>query len=278
MALERLLGNKGAHVYYGNNLYQCDKCKRIYKTPKTLQNHKCTYCCHCGKLFSNYPELRTHNCIKLKDTQWSKNFSPKSRTVDELSCEYCNKAYKSLKTLKNHKCSFCKVCGVIFSSHQWLLKHKCLQGMHNVKSESRDQKIETSFSESCKMKTCSSELSKVSESPERKELLKPTMIQNAGIVRTMYSMENLVKKTGTMITDDVICAALTLIRDRTGSPYHGHITPAEMTLYLQNPSVAKSPVPSDQLSINIHNIGEHWVTSVYDPLEDTFWYMILYTG
>ena len=56
-----------------------------------------------------------------------------------------------------------------------------------------------------------------------------------------------------------------MIRERTGSQYHGHITPAEMTVYLQSPSEAKPPVPPDRLSINIHNVGEHWITSVYDP-------------
>ena len=68
-----------------------------------------------------------------------------------------------------------------------------------------------------------------------------------------------------MIPDDVVCAALRMIKERTGSPYHGHITPAEMILYLQNPSEAKPTVSPDTLSINIHNIGTHWVTSVYDP-------------
>ena len=81
-----------------------------------------------------------------------------------------------------------------------------------------------------------------------------------------------------MIPDDVICAALTLIRERSGSQYHGHITPTEMNVYLQNSSESKPHVPPYRLSINIHNIVEHWITSVYDPDSRHILVLVLCTG
>ena len=69
----------------------------------------------------------------------------------------------------------------------------------------------------------------------------------------------------TLIPDDVIWGALGMIRQYTGSDYHGYISPAEMTVFLPDPSQTRPPVPIYELSINIHNIGDHWVTSVYNP-------------
>ncbi|XP_062618879.1 uncharacterized protein LOC134280486 [Saccostrea cucullata] len=54
-----LLGNKGAHVYTGNQ-FQCELCKRTYKSFKTLTNHKCSYCPTCKKIFSTYQKFQIH--------------------------------------------------------------------------------------------------------------------------------------------------------------------------------------------------------------------------
>ena len=84
-------------------------------------------------------------------------------------------------------------------------------------------------------------------------------------IQSVTTSYTLVGTVGTFIPDEVICDALQMIREYTGSQYHGHILPAEMLLFLDDPSQARPPVPNDEFSINIHNLGNHWVTSVYNP-------------
>ena len=57
-----LLGNKGAHIYNGNGMFQCAQCKKRYKSTSTLENHKCSYCKKCLKVYSSYQKYLQHKC------------------------------------------------------------------------------------------------------------------------------------------------------------------------------------------------------------------------
>ena len=189
-----------------------------------------------------------------------------SQNIRELVCPNCLKEYKSVKTLKNHKCSYCHMCGCKFSSYQKLQNHKC--------SKQQEMATSTLQKQGSKNNSSSQEVN-YNNDPTTANTAAASILQNDNAVNNIEkdtselvessAVVDLVGHFGTMIPDDVICAALTLIKETTGSIYHGHVTPAEMSLYLQNPGEAKPPVPSNELSINIHNIGQHWITSVYDP-------------
>ena len=60
-----LLGNKGAHVYNGN-VYTCSKCKKEYKTEKGYNQHVCTFCNKCEKIFSSRQRLDCHSCNQIQ--------------------------------------------------------------------------------------------------------------------------------------------------------------------------------------------------------------------
>lgn len=83
-------------------------------------------------------------------------------------------------------------------------------------------------------------------------------------------LSNLVGNIGTEIPDDVVEAALNLIRahaDPALAHKIGYLTPAQLQFLLQNPQDAQQviPVPRGHMSINIHYISHHWVTSVFNP-------------
>ena len=228
-----LPGNKGAHIYNGNGMFQCAQCKKRYKSTSTLENHKCSYCKKCLKVYSSYQKYLQHKCdgknvefeqkkIHMKESSYKKN-------EGHLECKFCSRTYKTDTTFRNHKCTYCVNCQTVYSTYQRLLSHHCLE----------KKKFQEMFED----------ITKVKHQP----------IQS---VTTSYT---LVGTVGTFIPDEVICDALQMIRDYTGSQYHGHILPAEMLLFLDDPSQARPPVPNHEFSINIHNLGNHWVTSVYNP-------------
>ena len=254
----------------------CKYCHKLYKTPKTLQSHQCTYCFTCEKVFSTISIFKNHRCNLHKESEYNysedklnamKNNLSKSKDesdsqpLPELLCSFCHKTYRSQKTLKNHKCSYCDSCGTIFSTYQRFITHNCTHRLNKTFLISHKHKLKDSSAQ-----TCYNGISKhfmKSEMTQLQDISRQDTVQN--VTKITSTEVDSVKQTGTLVSDDVICAALAMIRERTGSPYHGHITPAEMTLYLQNPTEAKPIVPPDKLSINIHNIGRHWVTSVHEP-------------
>jgi hypothetical protein len=77
----------------------------------------------------------------------------------------------------------------------------------------------------------------------------------------------------TEIPDDIIVAALNLIKSMCDNPlqqYIGYFTPAEILFSLNSTTTAvstvvKQAVPDGQFSVNIHPLPGHWVTSCYDP-------------
>ena len=255
----------------------CKYCHKLYKTPKTLQSHQCTYCFTCEKVFSTIsifkkPQMQPRqesecNYSEDKLNAMKNNLSKSkdesdSQPLPELLCSSCHKTYRSKKTLTNHKCSYCDSCGTIFSTYQRFITHNCTQRLNKIFLISHKYKLKDSSA-----KTCYNGISKhfmKSEMTQLQDISRQDTVQNVTKITTSTEVDS-VKQTGILVSDDVICAALAIIRERTGSPYHGHITPAEMTLYLQNPTEAKPIVPPDKLSIYIHNIGRHWVTSVHEP-------------
>ena len=179
-----LLGNKGAHMYNGNIILKCSDCKKIFKSAKTLHNHKCQFCKQCGRQFSSYQRLIGHNCIK-------------------------NAFYMKSKAEP-----------ITMSHRNYSISEK----------ESNDDQ--------CK---------------------------SVSVAETSSVSVNLIRQSGVLIPDEIITVALDIIRQYTGSHFHGHITPAEMALFLTDSSLSRPPVPPDTSSINIHNIADHWVTSIYSP-------------
>ena len=103
-----LLGNKGAHIYFGNMTYKCDKCGgKAYKLRTNWQKHLCNICVKCWKSFTRKDSLQKHDCNTT------------------ISCNDCKRTYSSPKTLHNHKCTFCSKCKKIYASFKKKQKHAC---------------------------------------------------------------------------------------------------------------------------------------------------------
>ena len=69
------------------------------------------------------------------------------------------------------------------------------------------------------------------------------------------------------IPDDIVNAALNIMREQSDETFLlGQLTPAEMELAI----VSNMPLLITQhrrQCINIHHVNDHWVTSIYDPVE-----------
>ena len=146
-----LIGNKGSHMYNGNN-YKCEKCLKIYKRESNFKQHKCPYCDVCKTRFSTFQIYTGHKCVcqsshkltsctpeqasytkcsvetQQSDVTNSKNFS----------CSFCSRKYKSLKTLNNHKCPFCKTCNKLVSSFKWYKSHQCKGAVSSQQNQTQN--------------------------------------------------------------------------------------------------------------------------------------------
>ena len=76
----------------------------------------------------------------------------------------------------------------------------------------------------------------------------------------------------TYIPDDVIMEAFNIMRQHSPhlAPYIGQLPPAMQHFLRNSNDPALLPyIPSDKISINIHHIDDHWITTVYKPQTST---------
>ena len=70
------------------------------------------------------------------------------------------------------------------------------------------------------------------------------------------------------IPDDVIMEAFNIMRRHSPhlAPYIGQLPPATQHLLRNSNETALLPyIPPDKISVNIHHIDDHWITSVFRP-------------
>ena len=76
----------------------------------------------------------------------------------------------------------------------------------------------------------------------------------------------------TYIPDDVIMEAFNIMRRHSPqlAPYIGQLPPATQHLISNSNEAALVPyIPPDKISVNIHHIDGHWITSVFRPQNNT---------
>lgn len=271
-----LIGNKGSHIYNGNINYICDRCLKVYKRENNFKKHKCSYCDICKTTFSSFQKYNGHKCkgqnslkptsetaLQISEIKCSKVTQKAVDTnYQSLSCTLCSRQYKSLKTLNNHKCPFCMKCNKVFSSFKCFKQHKCKVTISTQQEITENINLDNQLE---KTETCIPSNIEVADSLLYSEVL-PHTRENVFI--TKNSVSELVGKSGTLIPDDVIEEALSIMRKHSPelAPFIGQITPAQFQV-LNN--LSEKPIvpyiPTDKISINIHYTHQHWLTSVYYP-------------
>ena len=86
----------------GNRMYECEHCDTKCVTNAEMIRHRRTHtgekpyqCGTCGKTFSYESNLKSHKCIKFRDSSEKPH-----------ECGVCGKKFKFPSILKNHKCIY----------------------------------------------------------------------------------------------------------------------------------------------------------------------------
>ena len=170
--------------------------------------------------------------------------SSEQNKVGHCKCSKCQKTYKSRRTLQNHKCTYCDKCKSICSSCQCLLSHL---GAKNVTAKPKQMPKKTVGTED--------------------SLPLPHVIAVPRSLTEVCQIRHL-------ITDEIITAALDIIRQYTGSPFQGYITPAEMSLFLAKPKKGKRKVQgvpqSQTAALPRHQEEEETDKSKQAQIEQTY--------
>ena len=77
-----------------------------------------------------------------------------------------------------------------------------------------------------------------------------------------------ISKAGVLISDDVICKVLYLMRGQWTDVDIGHMLPSEVEVLRRNHS-APECIPLNLHAVNIHYIDSHWLASLQDPCDLT---------
>ena len=114
---------------------KCACCGKSYKTQKGLQEHKCTFCQVCKRRFRNVKVFSTHTCTVAYDTNklhnercsTSKTYAKTTgnQKISNMTCNFCGRLFKTGKSLRGHKCSYCSICKKIYSNFRRYKEHKC---------------------------------------------------------------------------------------------------------------------------------------------------------
>ena len=104
--------------------FQCPKCLRVLAKKQSFNNHLKTHiedleCKKCGHVAKNYKSFSMHasRCRKEK-----------------FQCKICQRNFKTnARKFARHKCSFCKICGKIFTTSEAHKKH--LVAIHGENSK-----------------------------------------------------------------------------------------------------------------------------------------------